>query len=452
MSEPRNEELARRLLEEPPEAWPGELQGLRIETRQMPAALRARLDSLATAEVTDAQSAGRFRGRRPTAWFAGPARLALAAGFTAAVCAIGLYVFANFRSGGGRLQAALTFVRGDVRSGARKLGTGERLGETDVLSVGKDSVAALLVAQGPLHTELRVSADTELRFTDMRAALLEARLSRGAAMVRVSRSAAAQPGEGGPLVALSSPAAIASVRGTHFSLDLNSAGDTRLSVYAGTVSFRRRWPQIEELPAALITQSPLLSGAMRILTHAASSVKEGGESVVLGRDLTDRARRLMRLRSALAEPSVAGLRGRPSVSQAELNAALASLAHSFSAPAEPASTLKLMAEEFGVPPHVTFRTSEELDDRRLALESVSPAERESRYQTLIKKLADSSMDKETFRREVTAALGKAPQEIRLKNGKTVYGSVFGVDGRYRVYTRSGVQTLAPDEIEEILFQ
>ena len=68
-----------------------------------------------------------------------------------------------------------------------------------------------------------------------------------------------------------------------------------------------------------------------------------------------------------------------------------------------------------------------------------------RYRQLLELAAS---DRDTFQREATRALGKAPQEILLVHGEILFGSVFGEDGKYKGYTASGIRLLESAEIEE----
>ena len=87
---------------------------------------------------------------------------------------------------------------------------------------------------------------------------------------------------------------------------------------------------------------------------------------------------------------------------------------------------------------------------RQSLEQPSEAERKVRYEALLKQ--NPAPDRETFRRTATQALGKAPQEILLKNGETLFGSVFGLEGKYQVYTAQGIRVVDQDQVEEIRFE
>ncbi len=438
------EELARRILEDPPASWPGNTGGLRVETKSMPHSLRENLLSAARA---GAQRKEVRRGLPRAAWAGGLA--------AAAALLVGVYVaFVGLprTATDAPLQALVEFAVGDARSGDRVLRTGDLLDERASVRVGPQSVAVLSVGKEPHRAEVRLQAGAHVRLDQLRATRVRGTLESGAALVRVAPFG---PGTSGPRTersfVLASPTAIASVRGTRFALAVAPSGDATLTVFEGSVAFRRRWPELEELPKGLVSESPLLSAAVEIVTKAETSVAAGSESAVPKPDYSARIQRLTELAQALAHPALSVLRNRTDVTAQEKKAALTVLAQRFPDEAARASMVRRVRDAFAEPPTVTKLSEEQQDERRQAAESLDPAERQARYAKLMKELGSRKADRETFRKEVSRALGKAPQVVKLKNGKTLYGSIFGHDGKYRVFTESGVHTVDPSEIEEIQF-
>ena len=89
-----------------------------------------------------------------------------------------------------------------------------------------------------------------------------------------------------------------------------------------------------------------------------------------------------------------------------------------------------------------------MQTRRQAFEAMDDAERDVRFRELLGR----KLNPDAFRQEATRLLGKAPQEVVLKTGETILGSVFGENGNYKIYTARGVVILRPEDIEEIRFQ
>ncbi len=442
------EELARRLLEQPSAAWPGELDALRVEVRPMPASLRKRLSELthesaaSTASATGAEPPAKSRILR--------FRLAAGVSFAGAIAALLLVYFGFIINRSDSPPAAVVFVSGEVLRNEHRAAVGDRLAQKDRLTVAGQSLAVLLSENAGSQVNLRLLSDSEIRLDLLNSDLFKTRLKSGRIYVSLSRNQErAAPSQG---LSIYTRNAEASVTGTVFSVETNSSSDTMLSTYEGTVNFRRRWDALEDLPAELIAKSELLSGTLQVFQKASVKVSALSQSTVHGQDFKDRLRRIERLESALADPSLARLRlrQRSDVSRIEIRSALDFLERAFPTAEDRAANLRLVQAAFGQPPEAQTLSAEQMQARRLSFEAADEKEREARYQEL--RNGDRPVDRETFRREATRVLGKSPQEIQLKNGETIFGVVFGENGRYRVYTANGIVMLDPEQIEEIKFE
>lgn len=442
------EQLAARLLEDPSASWPEPLQPLRTEVRVMPSALRDRLlEMSAEAERTPAAPAGKllFFGSRSFA------RLALAATVTAAF-GIGLYVYLGVLPGGAATEVQVAFVQGQVTQNGKAVRRLDALGEGQRLEVGPGALAVLRATNPSMQADLRLGAGAVFSAQSLASGPMIARMERGVAFARVRRSGANSPPDDSnkPVVlALVAPSAELSVTGTEFSFGLNDLGDVRVATFEGEVRFRKRLAALEDLPAELIARSELLTDALAIIGSAVVVVPAGAQSTVSASAVARGSATLELLPAALSEKAVAGLRGRQQVSDAELKAALAAIERHIATAAQKQSCLGSVRRAFGVPPVVQRVGLDQLESEREDLQRTSTAERDARYEEL--RAAGMPQDRAAFARQAKRILGKAPQEIVLKNGETIFGTVFGLDGRYRVYTAKGIRTLAPAEIEEIKF-
>ncbi|MCE9597371.1 MAG: FecR domain-containing protein [Spirochaetia bacterium] len=437
MSDNRHEELARRLLNEPPTQWPKELAPLRVEMRTMPLALRAKLDTLNKAAQAQA-----IADKPANVASKLPFRIAVAS-FGTAVAA-GLIVYFGLFMNSNVAPATIVTVDGQVLKNGAPAKAGDTLRENEQLKVGSDSLAVVVAQHGESEARLRVQPDSDISVESLRADLFDVRIKVGRLLAMVPR----KPKPGSRSLYISTPTTVASVRGTVFSVELNSSSDSMLSTYEGTVSFRRRWEALEDLPPALIKRSEILSSSVEIFEKASASVGAGTQSVVRDQDFKDRLSRIEPLNSVLSGPLFVGLRKKKNPADAEIQAALQALDQAFANAEARAGILKQVEAAFGQPPQIETPSAEELKARREAFEALSPGERQARYDELRAK----PMDRETFKREATRVFGKAPQEIILKNGETIFGTIFGESGRYRVYTATEVRLVDPEEIEEILFQ
>lgn len=438
------EELARRLLEEPPSNWPGELSALRVEQRKLPPALRARLDQLAQTPPG-----------RPDAALPGRRRffLASAAGIAATmalVSGIAIYFYAGRLSTTEELTVRFVFVQGGVRVSDRPASTGASLKAGDRLSLSPDAVAVIGAGRGAAQAELRLRSQAQANFWTLRPDHFELELSRGVVFAQMDPADGDSSFGRRPGLVIRTTRTVSSISGTKFSIELNDPGDARLSTYEGNVRFRRRLAALEELPPEVVAGSAPLTEALKILEQAAVLVAAGAESEVTRSDFERRIGLARLLLAALELPAVSGLRGKTDASVEDIRTAQKALSDFFADAGKKSQAIEEFRSAFGDAPLVRNVAPFDLDERQASLETMSDAEREARYEELRARVG--SMDRAAFQREARQALGRSPQEIRLKSGEIVYGSVFGVEGRYKVYTAGGIRMLAPEEIEEIKFE
>ncbi|PKL33062.1 MAG: hypothetical protein CVV45_09500, partial [Spirochaetae bacterium HGW-Spirochaetae-10] len=456
MSEQRFEDLARRILDEPSSSWPEELKGLRTQKKAMPEGLRLRLQAMNEAALQekrqeDAKEAA-LESDSTSSADGKPAdgrvlqmkrfrRIAAFSSLPAAAAAAVLIYFGFIYSGPDRIPTTLSYAEGPIQLNAQTAEKGQDLIEGDVLSVPAEALAS--VEAPTVGVTLRLHGNTSLLMARLRPERLQFRLDQGSALARLQRddSQTAKPG-----LAIVTETGEASVIGTVFSVEKNTQ-QTRLTTYEGTVSYRRRWSDLEDLPESLITESELLTRARRVFLEAKASVDKGKESVISASDFQTRLALIPALNQALNLPAVSTLRNKESASKEQIDAALKAIDESL----KNESTDTIVAgvqEAFGQPPEVTSLDGDSLAGRRQTMEALSVEERNRRFKEMMSK---GGLDKETFRKQATELLGKAPQEIILVSGEHIFGTIFGENGKYTVYTASGVRIISPEEIEEILF-
>ncbi|KAB2928981.1 MAG: FecR domain-containing protein [Leptonema illini] len=457
MSEQRFEDLARRILDEPSSSWPEELKGLRTQKKAMPEGLRLRLQAMNEAALQekrqdDAKEAA-LESDSTSSADGKPAdgrvlqmkrfrRIAAFSSLPAAAAAAVLIYFGFIYSGPDRIPTTLSYAEGPIQLNAQTAEKGQDLIEGDVLSVPAEALAS--VEAPTVGVTLRLHGNTSLLMARLRPERLQFRLDQGSALARLQRddSQTAKPG-----LAIVTETGEASVIGTVFSVEKNTQ-QTRLTTYEGTVSYRRRWSDLEDLPESLITESELLTRARRVFLEAKASVDKGKESVISASDFQTRLALIPALNQALNLPAVSALRNKESASKEQIDAALKAIDESL----KNESTDTIVAgvqEAFGQPPEVTSLDGDSLAGRRQTMEALSVEERNRRFKEMMSK---GGLDKETFRKQATELLGKAPQEIILVSGEHIFGTIFGENGKYTVYTASGVRIISPEEIEEILFE
>lgn len=457
MSEQRFEDLARRILDEPSSSWPEELKGLRTQKKAMPEDLRLRLQVMNEAALQekrqdDAKEAA-LESDGTSSADGKPAdgrvlqmkrfrRIAAFSSLPAAAAAAVLIYFGFIYSGPDRIPTTLSYAEGLIQLNAQTAEKGQDLIEGDVLSVPAEALAS--VEAPTVGVTLCLHGNTSLLMARLRPERLQFRLDQGSALARLQRddSQTAKPG-----LAIVTETGEASVIGTVFSVEKDTE-QTRLTTYEGTVSYRRRWSDLEDLPESLITESELLTRARRVFLEAKASVDKGKESVISASDFQTRLALIPALNQALNLPAVSALRNKESVSKEQMDAALKAIEESL----KNESTDTIVAgvqEAFGQPPEVTSLDGDSLAGRRQTMEALSVEERNRRFKEMMSK---GGLDKETFRKQATELLGKAPQEVILVNGEHIFGTIFGENGKYTVYTASGVRIISPEEIEEILFE
>lgn len=457
MSEQRFEDLARRILDEPSSSWPEELKGLRTQKKAMPEGLRLRLQAMNEAALQekrqDDTKEAALESDGTSSADGKPAdgrvlqmkrfrRIAAFSSLPAAAAAAVLIYFGFIYSGPDRIPTTLSYAEGPIQLNAQTAEKGQDLIEGDVLSVPAEALAS--VEAPTVGVTLRLHGNTSLLMARLRPERLQFRLDQGSALARLQRddSQTAKPG-----LAIVTETGEASVIGTVFSVEKDTER-TRLTTYEGTVSYRRRWSDLEDLPESLITESELLTRARRVFLEAKASVDKGKESVISASDFQTRLALIPALNQALNLPAVTALRNKESVSKEQMDAALKAIEESL----KNESTDTIVAgvqEAFGQPPEVTSLDGDSLAGRRQTMEALSVEERNRRFKEMMSK---GGLDKETFRKQATELLGKAPQEIILVSGEHIFGTIFGENGKYTVYTASGVRIISPEEIEEILFE
>lgn len=427
-----HEELARRLLEEPSSAWPDELQALRVPIRPMPASLRSQLNALAT--PAPLRETPRAPARLPTR---GTLRLAAAATLVLSM-GVALYLYSLRSPTGGRdsLVATVTVAEGSLRRAGAAVVSGDTISEGDELAVAAGSRATVSAARDGTEAQLQIQPDSQMRFDALRREHVQAHLHQGSVLASLAhkdqnKDAGTSRAFG---LSLTTSTCEARVTGTSFSWEQSPVGDTTLATFEGTVAFRRRWDALEDLPEELIAESEVLSATRRILVEAESPVPAGSQSAVAHSDFRSRLQGVAALERLLAHPALTRLRttrrqgdrrdagdaigdtARDADLQAEIETARRAIDEAFPTPQQRAEIVEHARKAFGQPPVVR------------------------------------TMDRAAFRREAVRLYGKAPQEIVLKTGETIFGTVFGEDGRYRVYTATGLTILSPDQIEEIRFE
>ncbi|MBL8020167.1 MAG: FecR domain-containing protein [Leptospirales bacterium] len=430
-----HEELARRLLDQPSSQWPKELAPLRVEMRSMPPALRAKLDAMnqSTSQGKPVTSISLVRRRS--------FRIA-AASFGTAIAASVLVYFAFIRQGEVPPVNIVT-AEGEVLRNGTAVKSGDKLREGETLKVGNEGLAVLSGEDKGDEDKLRVQGGSELALESLQTGVLEFRMKVGRLLALVPK----KKERGSREFWISTPTTVASVRGTVFSVETDVAS-TKLSTYEGAVEFRRRWEALEDLSPILIAKSEVLSGTLKVFQKASANVESGMESNVSDADFKERLSKIEPLSGILSGPDFVRLRKKKKLTEAETEGALKALDQAFSTNEARSEILKRVDAAFGEAPAVVTMTPEEMKARRESFEALSPAERQAKYDELRKK----PMDRETFKREATRLMGKAPQEVILKNGETLYGTIFGDNGRYRVYTATEMRIVSPEEVEEILFE
>lgn len=430
-----HEELARRLLDQPSSQWPKEIAPLRVEMRSMPPALRAKLDAMNTSAQQGKPVASINLVRRT------PFRIAMASLGTAIAASVLVY-FAFLRQGEVP-PVTIATAEGEVLRNGTQARNGETMRESETLKVGNESLAVLSAEHKGDEEKLRVQSGSELAIESLQANVLEFRMRVGRLLAQVPK----KKERGSREFWISTPTTVASVRGTVFSMETD-AESTKLSTYEGAVEFRRRWDALEDLPPALIAKSEVLSGTLKVFQKASANVESGKESNVSDADFKERLAKIEPLNGILSGADFVRLRKKKNLTDAETEGALKALDNAFSNGEARTDILKRVDAAFGQPPTVETMTPEDMKARRESFEALSPAERQAKYDELRKK----PMDRETFKREATRLMGKAPQEVILKNGETLYGTIFGENGRYRVYTATEMRIVTPEEVEEILFE
>ncbi|MCR9145122.1 MAG: FecR domain-containing protein [bacterium] len=438
----KREELARKLLEDPTQDWPEDLQALNVPVRPMPAALRQKLVGLANSD--DGAGAESVSSKTPPKASANKIvfRIATAAAFGGAVAAAFAFYLTIFRVEAP--HATLVFAEGRVTREEQPLQVGDKLREGDAIVAGEQALAVLAAKDAGREFLLRLRGDATLSFETLQSSLVQARLKRGRIYAKASADASA---DRWPL-RIVTPLAVASVRGTEFTVESPGA-DTVLATQEGSVEFRRRWAALEDLPPQLFEQSEFLSDARRIFIDASATVPADSQSTVSAQDFARRVGDAGEIAKVLSASSIADLRGRSSTTGEEIKAALAELEQSFPTHEDRTESLGLLKAAFGDSPAVQPVAFEDMQERRFALIEPADKEREARYLEI--RAAQPEMDAETFRREALRALGKPPQTVILKNGETIFGVIFGENANYRIYTADGIRVVAPAEVEEILF-
>lgn len=433
------EELARRLLETPPREWPGALPALRVEKKTMPPQLRARLQAMGQekssppGEIEEGRKASAPAWRRP---LIAAAALILAAGG-------GWWVYLQIAAPGA-VQASVEYVHGVVRGSAGDLQQGQSLRAGDILRSEAGAVAGLAVKSPAAAVAVRLFSQSTLAIVGLQSEQMEFQLSDGALHARLDAVDGAAP-----TLRIRTQFSQSTVVGTRFALE-HKGSELRLSTFEGRVAFRRRLPELDELPPELFSRSELLQALRQVLIDASASVGASSESTVAGDEVRTRFARLPALQAMLSGEAVTRLRQSPAPAAAEIDAALVAIEAAYPGEAERQRLIADFRAAFGDPPVVRSLDSFENEERERVLLEPGPEEREARFQALLRD--HPQMSPTEFASQATRVLGKAPQRIELLDGTMVFGVIYGEGGQYRVYTAQGPRLLRPDQIREIYFE
>lgn len=331
------------------------------------------------------------------------------------------------------LTGVILFAVGDVKSGGKKLKSGDVVSENDVILTGKKSTCDLQLKESEAGIVVRMKSESvfELKTRVVKdQATASPVIKAGNVLVNVSGKL--KTNENFQIV---TPTTVAGVRGTKFEVNVLEDGSTTVTVSEGSVATKMRLSEIDDLPTDVQQKSKLVISVNELL-DSKEEILEAGQKVQIKKKDTELVGKETGLTEGIKQINLETKNNQEmvaildkSLQGKEGNGALPNVNPELKVEKISNNDLQTKLKEFNELIAIEKQKLASEESTTLALK-----EREEKNQEILSKRIE----------EIT---GKKFETLILKSGKKVRGSVFQEGDTYYVITTSGQETYKEDEVE-----
>ena len=365
------------------------------------------------------------------------------------------------------LKALVQAKSGVVTAAGKQVAAGDIIAEGTYIQVGPASSCDLMVQGEGSQIIVRLRENSEYGLTTQKVAetlQIKAHLSRGNAFFN-PRLGANQKFD------LATTTAIASVRGTSFSVVVNKDDSTAtITVYEGRVKYRIRLADLDDLPEELIVKSKALNGAVKQADESALDLKAGEVVAVEVKDVKQLLEKVPELKEALEDPAVQKLKNKKNPTPEELNAAARGIDARLQDPAKrkrieeelskgasqtnqksktaPAEELKQQLEQYKAgAPGAGIVPDAKTEPKASQKVKITFRSRVKEYEVLLKTKGKGNVSVKS----IETILGRSQETIKLKNGNQITGVIHQVGDKLHIFTPNGRVIIDGKDLAEVRF-
>lgn len=331
------------------------------------------------------------------------------------------------------LTGVILFAVGDVKSGGKKLKSGDVVSENDVILTGKKSTCDLQLKESEAGIVVRMKSESvfELKTRVVKdQATASPVIKAGNVLVNVSGKL--KTNENFQIV---TPTTVAGVRGTKFEVNVLEDGSTTVTVSEGSVATKMRLSEIDDLPTDVQQKSKLVISVNDLL-DSKEEILEAGQKVQIRKKDTELVGKETGLKEGIKQINLETKNNQEMVAILDK-----SLEGKEGNSALPKVNPELKVEKIS---NNDLQTKLKEFNELIAIEKQKLASEESTTLALKER---QEKNQEILSKRIEEITGKKFETLILKSGKKVRGSVFQEGDTYYVITTSGQETYKEDEVE-----
>lgn len=331
-----------------------------------------------------------------------------------------------------KISAIVLFKVGTAMAAGKELANGDIIRKGTEIVLGPQSILDLQVREADSTVTMRVQADSRFVLdarTGKDGQVISPFLQSGGVLTRVEKMSGKESLE------IRTPSAIAAVRGTKFEAQVAADGSSSLQVHEGKVATRPRAAAVENLPPALIEETPEL-GALVSTLEKSETVLEGGQGTTVARSAGEKLVRDAGVEGILAKPELQNLRA--DAKPEDIQKAQAALQTHFASAENQAKAREAAAKPPAAPVPVKIEDAElkrklQEYDEFVARKEAAAAETEAQKAVA----APNAEMRNVQMRRIESIMGKSSETLILTNGTRVQGVVIQQGMDYMVLTPEG---------------
>lgn len=332
-----------------------------------------------------------------------------------------------------KISAIVLFKVGSAMAGGKELANGDIIRKGTEIILGSQSILDIQVREADSTVTMRVQADSRFVLdarTGKDGQVISPLLQSGSVLTRVEKMGSKES------VEIRTPSAIAAVRGTKFEAQVAPDGSSSLQVHEGKVATRPRAAAVENLPAALIEETPEL-GALVSTLEKSETVLESGQGTTVSRSAGEKLVRDAGVEGILSQPQIKNLQ--PDAKPEDIQKAQAALQTHFAAAENQAKAREAASKPPAAPVPVKIEDAElkrklqEYDEFVARKEAAAATEAEAQKAVT----APNPEMRSVQMRRIENIMGKSSETLILTNGTRVQGVVIQQGMDYMVLTPEG---------------